>query len=158
MFNIKYCQWLDSNRGLLELEATALPTEPRHCPIWTSKREHILLQSILIWPFLSGVLSLHRSESNLTTCFKKLPKRWPVAKSGHTGATPSITFVKYLLCFWRVILDVQDSIYCSTESEVGPEPVGELEHQLLTRRQQVKTSRTVLLTFLWTTIFGKTFC
>ena len=32
MFNIKYCQWLDSNRGLLELEATALPTEPQPLP------------------------------------------------------------------------------------------------------------------------------
>ena len=27
MFNIIFCQWLDSNRGPLELEATALPTE-----------------------------------------------------------------------------------------------------------------------------------
>ena len=28
MFNIIFCQWLDSNRGPLELEATALPSEP----------------------------------------------------------------------------------------------------------------------------------
>ena len=32
MFN-KFCQWLDSNRGPLVSEATALPTEPHnHCP------------------------------------------------------------------------------------------------------------------------------
>ena len=29
MFNINVCQWLDSDRGPLELEATALPTEPQ---------------------------------------------------------------------------------------------------------------------------------
>ena len=27
-----FCQWLDSNRGTLELEATALPTEPQPLP------------------------------------------------------------------------------------------------------------------------------
>ena len=33
MFNINFCRWLDSNRGPLVLEATALPTEPHnHCP------------------------------------------------------------------------------------------------------------------------------
>ena len=32
MFNIIFCQWLDSNRGPLELEATALPTEPQPLP------------------------------------------------------------------------------------------------------------------------------
>ena len=31
MFN-KFCQWLDSNRGPLVLEATALPTEPQPLP------------------------------------------------------------------------------------------------------------------------------
>ena len=32
MFN-KFCRWLDTNRGPLVLEATALPTEPHnHCP------------------------------------------------------------------------------------------------------------------------------
>ena len=29
MFNVNFCQWLDSNRGPLEKEATALPTEPQ---------------------------------------------------------------------------------------------------------------------------------
>ena len=28
IFNIKFCRWLDSNRGSLESEATAQPTEP----------------------------------------------------------------------------------------------------------------------------------
>ena len=39
MFNKNFRQWLDSNRGLestdprnLESEATAIPTEPHHCP------------------------------------------------------------------------------------------------------------------------------
>ena len=32
MFNINFCQWLDSNCGPLELEATALPTEPQPLP------------------------------------------------------------------------------------------------------------------------------
>ena len=31
----KFCRWLDSNRGPLVSEATALPTEPHnHCPVW----------------------------------------------------------------------------------------------------------------------------
>ena len=29
----KFCQWLDSNRGPLVWETTALPTEPRHYPV-----------------------------------------------------------------------------------------------------------------------------
>ena len=33
MFNINFCRWLDSNRGPLELEATALPIEPPPLPI-----------------------------------------------------------------------------------------------------------------------------
>ena len=32
MFNIIVCQLLDSNRGLLVSEATALPTEPQTLP------------------------------------------------------------------------------------------------------------------------------
>ena len=32
MFNIKLFRWLDSNRGHLFSEATALPCEPHHCP------------------------------------------------------------------------------------------------------------------------------
>ena len=32
IFNIKFCHWLDSNHGPLELEATALPTQPRPLP------------------------------------------------------------------------------------------------------------------------------
>ena len=30
----KFCRWLDSNHGPLELEVTALPTEPHHCPFF----------------------------------------------------------------------------------------------------------------------------
>ena len=33
MFNIKCCRWLDSNHRPLELEATALPTEPQPLPM-----------------------------------------------------------------------------------------------------------------------------
>ena len=33
MFNINFCQWPDSNCGPLELEVTALPTEPQPLPI-----------------------------------------------------------------------------------------------------------------------------
>ena len=32
MFDITFRRWLDSNRGPLESEETALPTEPNHCP------------------------------------------------------------------------------------------------------------------------------
>ena len=32
MINIKYSQWLDSNHGPLELEATTLPTESQPLP------------------------------------------------------------------------------------------------------------------------------
>ena len=32
MFNINFCQWLNSNCGPLELEAAALPTEPQPLP------------------------------------------------------------------------------------------------------------------------------
>ena len=34
MFYLKVCPWIDSNRGSLVLEATALPTElSNHCPV-----------------------------------------------------------------------------------------------------------------------------
>ena len=33
MFNINDCQWLDSNHRPLELEATALSTEPQPLPM-----------------------------------------------------------------------------------------------------------------------------
>ena len=33
MFNINFCWWLVSNRGTLDLEATALPTEPQPLPL-----------------------------------------------------------------------------------------------------------------------------
>ena len=47
MFFIKSCRWLDSNRGPLELEATALTTEPQTLPyvnsiIFTHNREPLL--------------------------------------------------------------------------------------------------------------------
>ena len=32
MFDINFCQWLDSHHGPLDLEATALPTEPQPLP------------------------------------------------------------------------------------------------------------------------------
>ena len=35
MFNIMFCRWLDSNLGPLELEVTALPTEPQPLPLLT---------------------------------------------------------------------------------------------------------------------------
>ena len=35
MFNINFCWWRDSNRGPLESEATALPTEPQPLPYGT---------------------------------------------------------------------------------------------------------------------------
>ena len=35
MFNMNFCQWLDLNRGPVESEATALPTEPQPLPILT---------------------------------------------------------------------------------------------------------------------------
>ena len=33
-FIVKFCRWLDSNRGPLVSEVTALPTEPHHCLTW----------------------------------------------------------------------------------------------------------------------------
>ena len=41
MFNINFCRWLDSNRGPLELEATALTTEPQPRPLFSSFSQHI---------------------------------------------------------------------------------------------------------------------
>ena len=37
VYNVQYkfCWWLDSNRGPLLSEATALPTEPKELPIWS---------------------------------------------------------------------------------------------------------------------------
>ena len=32
-FSIKFCEWLESNRGPLDLKATALPTEPQPLPL-----------------------------------------------------------------------------------------------------------------------------
>ena len=48
MFNINFCQWLDLNRGPLELEANALPTEPQPLPpkmILTSTADSDLLKT-----------------------------------------------------------------------------------------------------------------
>ena len=39
---IKVWQWLDSNRGLLTLEATALPTEPQPLPPWACLNNSLL--------------------------------------------------------------------------------------------------------------------
>ena len=36
MFDINFCRWLDSNRGLLVSEATALPTEPQPLPLFVT--------------------------------------------------------------------------------------------------------------------------
>ena len=43
MFN-KFCQWLDSNRGPLVSEATALPTEPQPLPIFRTLYRVTFLQ------------------------------------------------------------------------------------------------------------------
>ena len=40
-YSIKFCRWLESNRGPLESKATALPTEPQPLP-----ERHYLLLSI----------------------------------------------------------------------------------------------------------------
>ena len=48
--NVKYkfCQWLDSNRGLLEMEATALPTKPQplKMSLVSLRNEHLPLSHI----------------------------------------------------------------------------------------------------------------
>ena len=55
IFNIKFCWWLDSNRGPLESEATALPTEPqplRQCfNVLVAKflSDYLLLARIKVW-------------------------------------------------------------------------------------------------------------
>ena len=55
---IYFCQWLDSNRGPLVLEATALPTEPQPLPNTLGTlsnhshlvRTHLLTPLPLLWP------------------------------------------------------------------------------------------------------------
>ena len=55
IFNLKFCWWLDSNRGPLESEATALPTEPqplRQCfNVLVAKflSDYLLLARIKVW-------------------------------------------------------------------------------------------------------------
>ena len=53
MFNIHFCQWLDFNCGPLELEVTALPTEPQPLP-----HQGALLQIIVTTriPYLKGII------------------------------------------------------------------------------------------------------
>ena len=48
---IKVCRWLDSNRGSLVLEATALPLSHNHCP-----PAYNLIKEIMIVPYVSRVL------------------------------------------------------------------------------------------------------
>ena len=43
MFNVIFCQWLDLNCGPLELEATALPTEPQPLP------QNLRYTIIIVW-------------------------------------------------------------------------------------------------------------
>ena len=46
MFNIIFYQWLDLNCGPLELEATALPTEPQPLPAFVLVGMTILIASL----------------------------------------------------------------------------------------------------------------
>ena len=50
MFNINVCWWLDLNRGPLELEATALPTEPQ--PLPNDKNKNLLRAKMAFKSFL----------------------------------------------------------------------------------------------------------
>ena len=45
---IIFCRWLDSNRGPLVSEATALPTEPHHCPETIKVRRLYVAQSTAV--------------------------------------------------------------------------------------------------------------
>ena len=60
MFNINFCQWLNSNRGPLELEAIALPTEPQPLPYLLSffalKMNCLLQQEASLRPFSKSQL------------------------------------------------------------------------------------------------------
>ena len=50
MFHIKVCRWLDSNRGPLVSEATALPTEPQPLPkCWCRLMKPIINAPIYAW-------------------------------------------------------------------------------------------------------------
>ena len=65
MFNINFCQWLDSKCGSLDLEATALPTEPQPLPYNNASLSHKLKlpkasflngPSSASFPFISGLV------------------------------------------------------------------------------------------------------
>ena len=47
MFNINFGQWLDSNRGPLDSEPTALPTEPCTFLLFEPVRKAISIKSII---------------------------------------------------------------------------------------------------------------
>ena len=75
MFNInKFCQWLDSNRGPLVSEATALPTEPQPLPnlyelclllyLYTSEQALIVSKGVVYINQMPTV-STKRSNPNL---------------------------------------------------------------------------------------------
>ena len=55
VFNINFCGWMDLNHRPLELEETAIPTEPQPLPFWS----HCLM---LLRPWNERNLSSHSSS------------------------------------------------------------------------------------------------
>ena len=56
MFNINFCGWLDLNYGPLDLEATALPTEPQPLPNFLDYFEMSCFKSKLKWLLFGQLL------------------------------------------------------------------------------------------------------
>ena len=81
MFNINFCRWLDSNRGPLVSEATALPTEPQPLP-----KINVLVNVALV-PFriiglvyFSKSLSMQLPRSDELVNVIYVPPLWIISK------------------------------------------------------------------------------
>ena len=80
--NINFCRWLDSNCGPLELEATALPTEPRLLPILSRFCRGIFYPSsptylpIFLPSFLTGYLNERNHDKQKLSSSQRQKKEW----------------------------------------------------------------------------------
>ena len=90
MFNINVCQWLDLNCGPLDLEATALPTDPQPLP-----RNTNLCHGQNFWRSRSNGGSKINMERQFPTEWEK---NWFFVRQNERSyslANPSVLFVHF---------------------------------------------------------------
>ena len=73
MFNIKICGWLDSNRGPLVSQATALPTELQPLPEFCSylNSQGSIYSQVLITSHQTSLIFFLRYKISIVNCYQK---------------------------------------------------------------------------------------